>query len=840
MKRILTIFTLVTATIFTLDAQMFPLMEARKVLQNTRGFAVTGQVTQKEVDSNDSTCRLEVISFELPARRAKVFDKVVEEYNKESALSDGGHSFVADLGMPPAEREGIPGIKAVKFYYFQGRPYIRTGDGHNFVSVRKNLDNPAYRTASCIEWWPEDTLGVKDGKLLFGKVAGRVITVKGPIGESAYSRITSETPAQKADDAASFIAIEEIRELVRMYGLAVDPAHKAAIISSVNERIPVATSCLGKEGSVKRLSLLFNAIQKLGGYRTDILFEEDSSVEALQKRKLLGFDKYDVYGIAFYPRSDKYGEESKNGLFIWYARTHRLDASALPLKSPVLIRRPDNYDPNNWQTFPVYSGFSTVFFPNDLEGYNKYAIWCTKDSTYLVETILNRRGTYRQEKKDELHIQVCNSGKVYYPKSTWGIPLDTKYMISEHDNDNICLVTVFEALPPEAAKIDIVKGSRVIDSRNSVFNVPISELQNNQQYVIGKPWIINRPDKVRRYIVDGCVATCDEANAIKEIESIRLFPDGQLFIFSKQKGKVDTEPYYFVSYDENDKLTILLKMLPKGTDADASYTLEQIKKMLSVHDGVYGTNYDVIILEDDCRMGLLEELRKTLDKFSMRFAQSDREDMLSRNSSETNCPGHTLVEHTIHLDGQNHFILDGEDIVPRTLYRRMLNIVGEEGDKSLCLFKISCDPASSFNYYCQIIKNTARAEGELQAKVMYRYCQKNSKADPSYRDRISVALARMAPVRVVEDFCYDPAYNNKKNYFDVRAHHVGPLIIQIDGKQQPELTNLNDLFNYLDKHDLVMTEMDYYQNGTKLSDGTTFFDFTDSKPLELRITTTGR
>ena len=82
MKRILIMLALATAAAFALDAQIFPLMEARKVLQGTKGFIVTGQVTQKEVDSNDSTCRLGIVSFELPAKRAKVFDKVVEEYNQ--------------------------------------------------------------------------------------------------------------------------------------------------------------------------------------------------------------------------------------------------------------------------------------------------------------------------------------------------------------------------------------------------------------------------------------------------------------------------------------------------------------------------------------------------------------------------------------------------------------------------------------------------------------------------------------------------------------------------------------------------------------------------------------
>ena len=834
MKRILIMLALATAAAFALDAQIFPLMEARKVLQGTKGFIVTGQVTQKEVDTNDSTCRLGIVSFELPAKRAKVFDKVVEEYNRESPLSDGSHSFVADLGIPAAERDAVSGIKAVKLYYFQGRPYIRTGNGHNFVSVRRNLDNPAYRTTTCIEWWPEDTLGFDGDRLLYGKVAGRIITVKGPLGDAAYNKKGPVVNVySKEDDSgpASFIAAEEIKELVRMYGLSDDPARKAAIISSINERVFLAMSCLGREGGKKLLHSLFLSMEKLGGYRADILFEENSAVEPLYNRRLYRFDKYDVYGIAFYPGSEKYGEDSRNGLFVWYSHTHRLDASAPPLKAPVLVKGTDNYDPKNWRTFPVYSGFSTVLFPNNLEGSNKYAIWCTKDSTYLVETILHRRGVYRQESRDGICIRVSNSGETLYPKSCWGIPQDTKYMISGHDNDYICLVTVFDALPPGASRIDIIKGFETADSHNSFFNVSISELQDNQQCMVGKPWILNRPDKVRKYIVDGRNATQDEANSVKDIEHIKLCPDGQLFIFSKLQEGTDIEPYYFVSFDEYDTMMLLVKMLPKGTDADASYSLEQIRKMLRVYNGVV-PDYYIVILEEDCRMGLLDEVRESLKMNMMTTAKTDREDMWSKTSPfPLSCPGHTLVEHTVHLDGRNHFILDGEDIEPRSLYGRVLKIVGREGGKSLCLFRISCDPASSFNYYCQIIKNMSRADATLQKNLINHYSKNNLKS------RAASAFAKMTPIRIVEDFYYDP---DRKNVISFPAYHVDHLVISIDGEQHPELMNLADVFNYLDKYDLVINEMSYYQKGAKLSDDTTFFDLTDSKPLELRITTTER
>ena len=830
MKRILTIFTLVTATIFTLDAQMFPLMEARKVLQNTRGFAVTGQVTQKEVDSNDSTCRLEVISFELPARRAKVFDKVVEEYNKESALSDGGHSFVADLGMPPAEREGIPGIKAVKFYYFQGRPYIRTGDGHNFVSVRKNLDNPAYRTASCIEWWPEDTLGVKDGKLLFGKVAGRVITVKGPVGDKAYVHKTE--PVKPVKDGECFVALQEILELVRMYALRESDLQKEAVISSINKRVETIVSSTGHKDHEEHIKNMMSALSDLPGYRCDVVFPEGSGVPNSLNKSILNARLVDIAGIKFFPgeasESAKYGKESANGLFIIKARTIQYDKTTPPLKRPYLSKPSNNYDPYNGRTFPVYTGFSTIpFAPEDKEedGFGKYALWCTADSTYLVTySRVRSNAHYWHHVHDRVTLRDRFTGKEYPLRSIWGVPVDTTYFISGHTNDIVCFVSVYDALPPTATSIDILnknvdiptpKGGTGWKKGVSYYDISVADMQNNQQKIVGKPWIINRPDKVRRYIVDGRETTQEDANAVSEIEIIKLCNDGQLFIFSKFPDDVKTVPYYFVAYEDVHSITILLKMLPEGTVANASYSLEQINNMLNI--GTY-TNVKLKVLAQDCKMSVVDSVRLYLRDNKNRFLifndlESLGENQIQLQGYDTMCPGHEVVTHTVHLDERNHFILDGKEIVPRTLYRRVLGIVEREGNNSLCVFKVSYDPESSFNYYCQVVKNIQRVKTELISKIHERLTQ-NLRSDHDQYSLLYHIIYQMVPIRFCEERDYGKPVND--NPF-LPYSLLSDLTVTINGIRHPELRDFDAILNYFDENGLMFDSIRYFSEGKEWS-----------------------
>ena len=128
----------------------------------------------------------------------------------------------------------------------------------------------------------------------------------------------------------------------------------------------------------------------------------------------------------------------------------------------------------------------------------------------------------------------------------------------------------------------------------------------------------------------------------------------------------------------------------------------------------------------------------------------------------------------------------------------------------------------------------SRAEGTLQNNLIDHYSKNN------LTFRAASAFVKMTSIRIVEDFYYDPERGDRENIINFTAYHVDHLVISIDGEQHPELTNLNDLFKYLDKHNLVMTAQDYYQNGSRLPDDSTLFDIGDSKPLELRITTTER
>jgi len=833
MKRILIMLALATAAAFALDAQIFPLMEARKVLQGTKGFAVTGQVTQKEVDTNDSTCRLGIVSFELPAKRAKVFDKVVEEYNRESPLSDGSHSFVADLGIPAAERDAVPGIKAVKFYYFQGRPYIRTGDGHNFVSVRRNLDNSLYRTTTCIEWWPEDTLGFDGDRLLYGKVAGRIITVKGPIGDKAY--VQKSESVKQNNDGECFVALQEVLELVRMYSLRESALQKEAVINSINRRIETIVSSVGHKDHEKHIKNLLSALSDLPSYRCDVVFSEGSGIPDRLNVPISNASLCDVAGIRFFPRespeSSKYGEQSADGLFVIKARTIKYDKSAPPLKVPYLSKPSKNYNPYNGRTFPVYTGFSTIPFPpedEEDEGFGKCALWCTADSTYLVTySRVRSNAHYWHHIHDDKTLRDRFTGKEYPLRSIWGVPVDTTYFISGHTNDIVCFVSVYDALPPTATTIDILnkdgrnvptpKGGTGWAPGKSCYNISVADLQKNQQKIIGAPWIINRPDKVRRYIVDGRVATRDDADKVSDIETIKLCSDGQLFLFSKVPEDVKTVPYYFISYNSAHYLTILVKMLPEGTIADASYSLEDIGKMLNV--GLY-TNINLEVLESDCKTSVVDSIRSYLDDNENRYLlfrqfKTRQEDQFPLGKvCSTLCPGHKVVTHTVHLDADNHFILDGEDIIPRTLYGRVLRIVEREGETSLCVFKISCEPESSFNYYCQVVKNMQRAQSEIRSR-MQEVLTPVLVGNRSQSTLINTVFIDLAPIRICEEAYYEEGKNNNP-LLQFHKQLLMDLSVTIDGVKHPELRDFDAILDYIKKEGRLIDSVRYFSNGKEL------------------------
>ena len=848
MKRIITTTLFSLLSVLGTLAQNYPLMNARKALLETRGIKVVSEITQKQTDANDSTCRLEVISFEIPAKKADIFNKITSDYKLEASLSDGGHSFVCDLGMTADQRNALPGIKKVKYYYFQNRPYIQTGDGHNFVSVRKQLDHPFYRKVTCIEWWPEDTLGVDGDKLKFGKVAGRIICINGPMGEKAYMRDTK--PVKQEESAECFVALQEIKELVRMYSLRESVSQKEAVISSINDRIIKIVSSVGHKDHKKHVKEMLSALSDLPFYKCDVLFPESSNFSNIHCISIDSALSFDIDRVRFFagndPVSARYGKESANGLFIINVKTIKYDASAPPLKVPYLAKPSNNYNPLNYKTFPVYTGFSTIPFPpedEEDEGFGKCALWCTADSTYLVTySRVRSNAHYWHHIHDDKTLRDRFTGKEYPLRSIWGVPVDTTYFISGHTNDIVCFVSVYDALPPTATSIDILKKDGNVPTPKggtgwapgkSYYDVSVADLQKNQQKIIGKPWILNRPDKVRRYIVDGNVATPEDARGVSEINTIKLCNDGQLFIFSKYADGIKTVPYYFLSFEDPRSLTILVKMLPEGAKADASYSLEDISKMLAISKYSY-VNLD--ILESDCKMREVDKIRsffREYHKVPYLFFQCKTfgENHYSIGGYDTLCPGHEVVTHTVHLDARNHFILDGEDIVPRTLYSRVLKIIQNEGDTSLCVFKISCEPESSFNYYSQVVKNMQRVKQESFMLTLRKYF--NLKPLDPFNYHI---IENMTPMRVV-DAAYHPNPVND-NPFNPRGVFEN-ISITVDGTHHPELKDINNLLKYVERNSLLIDKMEYKLNGKPYGQNTASSDYLKGK-FELNVTTSPR
>ena len=278
-----------------------------------------------------------------------------------------------------------------------------------------------------------------------------------------------------------------------------------------------------------------------------------------------------------------------------------------------------------------------------------------------------------------------------------------------------------------------------------------------------------------------------------------------------------TVPYYFISYNSAHYLTILVKLLPEGTIADASYSLEDISKMLNV--GIY-THISLEVLESDCKTSVVDSIRSYLDDNENRYLlfrqfKTRQEDQYPLGKvCSTLCPGHKVVTHTVHLDADNHFILDGEDIIPRTLYGRVLRIVEREGETSLCVFKISCEPESSFNYYCQVVKNMQRAQSEIRSR-MQEVLTPVLVGNRSQSTLINTVFIDLAPIRICEEAYYEEGKNNNP-LLQFHKQLLMDLSVTIDGVKHPELRDFDAILDYIKKEGRLIDSVRYYSNGKEL------------------------
>ena len=165
------------------------------------------------------------------------------------------------------------------------------------------------------------------------------------------------------------------------------------------------------------------------------------------------------------------------------------DASAPNhIRIPQLIERPGGYNPADKYTFPIYGNPHTVEQPLRDEGIETYAIWCTKNATYLAYVTSQYWDLHYHQQRHETFIRDVKTDTKYYITEALGLPMDISYNIKGVAGTYVCFVLKFPPLPASCTKIDIVEGSTtdVVEnglswySSKPLHNVSIADLQANQ------------------------------------------------------------------------------------------------------------------------------------------------------------------------------------------------------------------------------------------------------------------------------------------------------------------------------------------------------------------------
>lgn len=169
------------------------------------------------------------------------------------------------------------------------------------------------------------------------------------------------------------------------------------------------------------------------------------------------------------------------------------------IKVPRLLEIPGEYDPSDKNTFPIYTDAHTVAMP---AGYfydviNRYAIWCTKEATYLAYVELQYWDlTYFLSTFNNYIRDVATGEKYKIIESNNGIiPLGKSYNIKGVAGQYVCIVDKYPPLPETCTVIDIMEDNVTDVVVNGEgwsygtrrYNVRIDQLQANQHITKYKP-----------------------------------------------------------------------------------------------------------------------------------------------------------------------------------------------------------------------------------------------------------------------------------------------------------------------------------------------------------------
>lgn len=167
---------------------------------------------------------------------------------------------------------------------------------------------------------------------------------------------------------------------------------------------------------------------------------------------------------------------------------------------PQVERESKDYNPLDYNTFAVFTGLHTVEAPVGEDQNEKYAIWCTKQGTYLAEKEKMLWDERYFQCPSDIFLRDSKTGKKYSLRKVWGLPLNETYWLHSVAGEWFCRVYEYGPLDPECVEIDIVNdtneplehipGTTGWGYTPNYMNVRVADLQANQQKMAYKKTVI--------------------------------------------------------------------------------------------------------------------------------------------------------------------------------------------------------------------------------------------------------------------------------------------------------------------------------------------------------------
>ena len=164
------------------------------------------------------------------------------------------------------------------------------------------------------------------------------------------------------------------------------------------------------------------------------------------------------------------------------------------------LKKPaENYDPEDYNTFAVYTHSHTVAPLLNSTGTNALAMWCTHEATYLAIVDKQDYTSKYYHTPNGFHLRDCQTGKTYPIVRLLGYPLGQTYWIEGVPGEWHCRVLVFPPLPEHCTTIDIINGgpspTPVVGTngwslRQNMYQIKVATLQAQQHIATYKETVV--------------------------------------------------------------------------------------------------------------------------------------------------------------------------------------------------------------------------------------------------------------------------------------------------------------------------------------------------------------